>query len=95
MPRQDLAEQGDATRAKITSFIQSYIAQNGVSPALTEIAAGVGLASHNAVRNHLLQLQSAGKVTWQPGKFRTLRVVEASRDTTVRKSRAKTGAARR
>lgn len=88
MPRQDLAEQGDATRAKIISFVQTYIAENGVSPALTEIAAGVGLASHNAVRNHLLQLQSAGKVTWMPGKFRTLRVVEQPK-----KARAKAGAA--
>lgn len=67
--------QGDRTRSSILEFLASYHAQNGVAPSLQEIAVGVGLSSHNAVRNHLLVLKARGQVTWLEGRYRTVRVV--------------------
>lgn len=75
--RTDQMEQGRQTRARIVEFIGNYHAENHVAPSLQEIADGVGLASHNAVRNHLLALKADGKVTWVEGRYRTVRVVEA------------------
>lgn len=67
-------KQGIATRKAITKFIATYIRKNGVSPTLQEIAEGVGLASHNAVRAHLVRMRDAGEVTWVEGSVRTLRL---------------------
>lgn len=68
-------ERGDETRERIKAYITKHREQYGVSPSLQEIADGVGLRSHNAVRMHLLSLQAKGEVTWEPGRFRTVRVV--------------------
>lgn len=68
-------EQGRQTRARIVKFLVEYHEKNGVAPSLKEIASGVGLSSHNAVRNHLLALKADGKVTWVEGRYRTVRVV--------------------
>lgn len=74
-----VSEQGEATRERIKAFITSHRSEHGFSPSLQEIADGVGLASHNAVRMHLLTLQTRGEVTWEPGRFRTVQVVEQRR----------------
>lgn len=76
MPKADLMARGDEMRERIKKFIREYHVDNGVAPSLTEIADGVGLSSHNAVRTHLLLLQARGEVTWQPGKYRTIRVID-------------------
>lgn len=68
--------QGVITRRNIVKFISSYWTKNKCAPSLTEISAGVGLASHSAVRTHLLILQNEGKVTWQAGKMRSVRVLK-------------------
>lgn len=69
-------EQGRQTRARILGFVGDYHRQHSVAPSLQEIADGVGLSSHNAVRNHLLALKADGKVTWIEGRYRTVRVLE-------------------
>lgn len=74
----DSIRQGIKTRAKIIKFITKYHGKYGCSPSLQEIAAGVGLASHNAVRAHLLTLRAAGVVTWVDGRYRTVRVLESA-----------------
>ena len=70
-----VSEQGETTRGNIKAFITSFRESNGYSPSLQEIADGVGLSSHNAVRTHLLTLKVRGEVDWDPGRFRTVRVV--------------------
>jgi SOS-response transcriptional repressor LexA len=71
-------ERGEDTRKRIMKFIKDYWKKNGCAPSLTEIAEGVSLSTHNSVRTHLLVLQNEGKVAWQPGKMRTIRLVEAA-----------------
>lgn len=72
-----LADQGASRRAQIKAFISSYREKNdGLSPSLQEIGDAVGLASHNAVRNHLLMMKASGEVTWVEGRYRTVRVVD-------------------
>jgi SOS-response transcriptional repressor LexA len=68
--------QGIETRKQIVRFIRDYWRKNKTAPSLTEISTGVGLASHSAVRTHLLELRNQGNVTWVQGKMRTVRVVE-------------------
>lgn len=68
--------QGVQTRKLIVRFIREYWRKNKTAPSLTEISAGVGLASHSAVRTHLMELREQKVITWVPGKMRTVRVVE-------------------
>lgn len=75
--KNDAVERGIKTRKKIKTFITKYHARNGCAPSLQEIAAGVGLTSHNAVRMQLLTLKANGEVSWIEGKQRTVRVLEA------------------
>lgn len=76
MANKQQIKQGERTRAKITKFIASYWRKHQMSPTLQEIAAGVGLASHNAVRAQLVQMREAGTVTWVDGCARTIRLVQ-------------------
>lgn len=70
------SEQGERTRKDIKTFIRRFRKSKGYAPTLQEIADGVGLSSHNAVRTHLLTLATRREVKWEPGKFRTVEVVE-------------------
>lgn len=70
-----MSEQGEQTREKIKAYITRHREEHGVSPSLQEIADGVGLSSHTAVRTHLLTLKTRGEVDWDAGRFRTVRVV--------------------
>ena len=77
MSRVDQIKQGERTRKAIRKFVTTYSKKNhGLSPSLQEIAAGIGVASHNAVRAHLVQMRDRGELTWQDGKGRTLRLLE-------------------
>ena len=70
--------QGKRTREAIKAFIVAYrVEHDGLSPSLQEIGAGVGLSSHNAVRTHLLTMKADGEVTWEEGRYRTVRVLDA------------------
>jgi len=68
--------QGKERRKKIMSYVKSYTRKHGFAPSIEEIAEGVGLESKTAVRHHLAILAEDGKVTMQPGKYRSLRVVD-------------------
>lgn len=69
-------KQGEQRRKKIITFIKRYIAKHGVSPTIAEIAAGVGLSSPNATRNHLFKLVEEGKITMKPRSVRAIALVE-------------------
>lgn len=68
--------QGIDRRRKIVAFVRKYIGKNGFAPSIEEIAVGVSLSSKTAVRHHLEKLREDGIVTMQPGKYRSLRIVE-------------------
>jgi SOS-response transcriptional repressor LexA len=52
------------------------LTSKGPAPTLRELAAEVGLSSPTPLLRYLERLRQEGKVSWEPGKARTLRVVE-------------------
>lgn len=71
-----LIAQGIDRRRAIVRFVKAYVKKNGFAPSVEEIAEGVDLSSKTAVRHHLDVLKDEGTITWTPGKYRSLRIVE-------------------
>lgn len=51
------------------------IAERGYAPSLRELAARLGFHSASSLYPYLSELCADGLVTWRPGEFRTLQVV--------------------
>lgn len=51
------------------------LASDGTPPTLRELASELGLSSPTPLLRYLQRLREEGKVSWEPGKARTLRVV--------------------
>lgn len=66
---------GEKRRRDIIRFVQKHWAKNGYAPSFQEIAAAVGLSSTNGAREHVQVLLAQGRLTQDPGKYRSLRVV--------------------
>ena len=64
---------------QIYEFICSYTSEHGYPPSVREIGAAVGLASPSTVHMHLKALETAGLISRDPKKPRTIEVV-ASED---------------
>lgn len=63
------------TRERVLAFVTEYAAANGYGPTMVEIAAGVGVASKNAVAYHLNKLEQAGHIKRQPQAIRGLEML--------------------
>ena len=59
----------------ILDYIAVFIASNGFSPSVRDIADGVGLALAN-VHQNLVILKEEGRIDFQEGKRRTITIVE-------------------
>lgn len=70
-----LIAQGIDRRRAILRFIRDYIRRHGFSPSVNEVAAGVKLRSHTAVRHHIDILIDEGYLAVTEGKYRSLRPV--------------------
>lgn len=66
---------GVEKRGQITEAIAAYSEAHGYAPTVRELAGAVGLRSTNTVWSHLLYLRQLGRVTWQEGAGRTLRLI--------------------
>lgn len=64
---------GNARRTRILHFIHEYIAQNGFSPSIREIAEAVELKAFSAAWYHLAQLKRQGDITYIKHRARTIR----------------------
>jgi repressor LexA len=71
-----LVKQGRDRRAQMLRFIKSYTRKHGYAPTISEIGAAVGVASPNAVRNHLLKMEEEGLISMTPKIARSIRVLE-------------------
>jgi SOS-response transcriptional repressor LexA len=71
-----LIAKGIDRRRAILRFCKAYIAKHEYGPSLLEITEAVGLSSKTAVRNHLDVMVREGSIKLDPGKYRSLRVVE-------------------
>lgn len=56
----------------ILTFIEQYIATNGVAPTIREIQLGTGIPSASTIWHHLADMESAGVLTWQRQHNRTI-----------------------
>ena len=63
------------TRAQVLVALKAFINLHGYSPTVRELAAACGINSTSCYL-HLTRLITEGRVTEEPGKPRTLRVVE-------------------
>lgn len=70
-----LTEEGAQRRIAIIRFVTEYQQQHHMAPSIREIAEAVGIVSKTAVRHHLETLRREGRVTWEDGKFRSLKVM--------------------
>lgn len=62
---------------RIVAFVASYIEQAGFPPATREIGRAVGLSSTSTVQIYVQRLILEGRLEREPGRPRTLRVVDA------------------
>jgi repressor LexA len=62
-----------ARQAEVLAFILANMAY--FSPAVREIAQGMGIKNHNAVWQHLNALEKKGRIRRVPGKSRNIEVI--------------------
>ena len=62
-------------RTATLEFIRTFVAEHGYSPTFREIAAKLGI-HNNAVFQQVSRLKRDGYVTFDPGKARTIRVLQ-------------------
>jgi len=63
---------------KVLSFIENFLAEQGISPSYQEIREHFGFASFNSVQNYLKQLQQKGYVQVSSHQKRGLQVLQQS-----------------
>jgi repressor LexA len=63
---------------KVLGFIQSYVADHGVSPKLQEIAEGIGITSRGVAHRYVQALVDAGYVETSSGRHRNIRLLESN-----------------
>lgn len=56
----------------ILTFIERYIAANGIAPTVREIGLGTGIASIGSIWEHIADLEAVGLLTWQRRHNRTI-----------------------
>lgn len=64
------------TPEQITRFIDAYALFHGYPPAVEDVRVGCGFASTSSVAHWLRRLRAEGRLTYEDGKARTLRVLE-------------------
>jgi len=61
---------------QILAAIKEFVRVHGYPPTVREICLQVGLNSSSTVHGYLCRLKEKGKLTYEPTKPRTLRVLE-------------------
>lgn len=61
---------------RLVGFLKSYTAEKGYPPSTREMAEALGFRSVESIHRLLRTLREDGRVTWEPRKARTLKVVE-------------------
>ena len=75
-PRPSASRQATKRQLEVLAWVRRYIDRHGYSPTMKEIAAGFGWSGPHPARCHLDLLEAKGYLTRQPGKARTIRVIE-------------------
>lgn len=59
---------------KTLDFIKGYIKQNGISPSVREVAAGIGIRSKSSAHRHIQKLNQLGYLEQSPNEARSILV---------------------
>lgn len=70
----------DRTSDIIYDFIVSYIDENGYAPSVRDICDGVGVKSTSTVHAHLKRLETQGRLTYEGGKRRAIKLMADEED---------------
>lgn len=62
-------------QSNVLAFIRTRIAQDGQSPTLEEIGEALGIGSVSAVLKHVRSLEAKGRLTLEPHRARSIRLV--------------------
>ena len=65
------------TSGEVLAWIRAHIAEHGYAPSIREIAAGCGMSSTGQAHYHVARLREIGAITLDPGKARTIRLLDA------------------
>jgi repressor LexA len=68
---------------QLLDFIERCQRQEGFPPSVRDMCAALGLASHGSLLRHLRILESEGYLTRLPGKKRTWRLTNQTRDISI------------
>lgn len=71
----------DRTSNLIYDFIVSYIDDNGYAPSVRDICDGVGVKSTSTVHAHLKRLETLGRLTYEGGKRRAIKLASEDDNT--------------
>lgn len=63
-------------QSKALDFIKEFIAHEGFSPSLAEIAEALGTTSRGSMHKQVQALVTAGKISLTPGRQRGIRIIE-------------------
>ncbi len=66
----------DETSDLIFEYISEYITENGYAPSVRDICDGVGVKSTSTVHTHLKRLEDQGRLTYETGKRRAIKLIE-------------------
>ena len=70
---------GIARRAEVFEVIRQFIAEHGYSPTVRDVQRGAGLKGPGEAKRYIMLLTQEGELTFEPGKSRTIRLVEKAR----------------
>lgn len=76
MASKEMISHGEQQREKMLTYIRTYTEFYGYGPSIKEIGRHVGIASPNAVRNHLNKLEEQGLIKTTPRIPRSISVVD-------------------
>jgi repressor LexA len=65
-------------QANVLAFIRARIERDGQAPTLEEIGASLGIANVSAVLKHVRSLEAKGRLTIEPNRARSIRLVRES-----------------
>lgn len=65
----------EESKEKALDYIKRFIATNGYAPTIRETTEYMGYKSVESVHRIFVALKDEGKITWEPRRGRTLRVL--------------------
>mgnify|MGYP005756530853 FL=1 len=73
--RKSLKERMEEKEEEVYAAIDFYSREKGYSPSVRELRRMVQLGSTSTTMQYLYRLRDKGKVTWIPGKPRTIKII--------------------